>query len=120
LGIVVNPVSIGHISSLDSPQNGQVTPCGTSFIPLRGPETLNVFRHFVQVTIFSILISLLLFSSAGLSGFRLVVVTLPGLTPGTCRWSTSNLDLQESLHGRSSQINQPPGPGNIGVNRSRF
>ncbi len=53
-GVVVNPVSSGHITSLDSPQNGHVTPCGTSFILLYGPETLNVFWHFVQVTIFSI------------------------------------------------------------------
>jgi hypothetical protein len=61
----VNPVSIGHITSLDSPQNGQVIPCGTSFIPLSVPETLNVLWHFVQVTIFSILNSLLLFSPMG-------------------------------------------------------
>ena len=76
LGMVVNhPVSIGHITSLDSPQNGHVTPCGTSFILLCGPETLNVFWHPVQVTIFSITqlttspyFSLLLFSPTGLSG----------------------------------------------------
>jgi len=54
VGIVVNPVSMGHITSLDSPQNGHVTPCGTPFVVLYGPETLNVFWHFVQVTIFSI------------------------------------------------------------------
>jgi hypothetical protein len=67
-GIVVNPASIGHTTSLDSPQNGHVTPCGTSFVLLCGPETLNVFWHFVQVTIFSILNSLLLLSPTGLSG----------------------------------------------------
>jgi hypothetical protein len=49
----VNPVSMGHITSSDSPQNGHTTACGTSFILLCGPETLNVFLHFVQVTIFS-------------------------------------------------------------------
>jgi hypothetical protein len=63
----VNPVSIGHITSLDAPQNGHLPPCGTSFTLLCGPEILNVFRHFVQVTIFSILNSLLLLSSTGLS-----------------------------------------------------
>jgi hypothetical protein len=83
-GIVVNPVSIGHITSLDAPQNGQVKPCDTSFTLLYGPETLNVFWHFVQVTIFSILNSLLLLSSTGLSAFRAVVVTRPGSTPGIC------------------------------------
>jgi hypothetical protein len=57
-GIVVKPVSIGHITSLCSPQNGQVTPCATCFITLYGPETLNVFLHVVQVMIFSITASL--------------------------------------------------------------
>ena len=50
----MNPVSIGHFTSLGSPQNGHVTPCGTSFARLNGPETVNVFLHFVQVIIFSI------------------------------------------------------------------
>jgi hypothetical protein len=62
-GIVVNPVSIGHFTSLGSPQNGHVTPCGVSFELLNGPETVNVFLHFVQVMIFSIRTSIL--SSAG-------------------------------------------------------
>jgi hypothetical protein len=53
-GIVVNPVSIGHFTSLGSPQNGHVTRCGTSFARLNGPETVNVFLHDVQVMIFSI------------------------------------------------------------------
>jgi hypothetical protein len=54
VGIVVNPVSIGHLMSLGSPQNGHVTPCGVPFALLNGPETVNVFLHFVQVMIFSI------------------------------------------------------------------
>jgi len=53
-GIVVNPASIGHFTSLASLQNGQVTPCGVPFALLNGPETVNVFLHFVQVMIFSI------------------------------------------------------------------
>ena len=54
LGIVVNPVPIGHFTSLASLQNGHVTPCGASFALLNGPETVNVFLHDVQVMIFSI------------------------------------------------------------------
>jgi hypothetical protein len=54
----VNPVSIGHFMSLGSPQNGHVTGWGTSFALLYGPETVNVFLHFVQVMIFSIRTSL--------------------------------------------------------------
>jgi hypothetical protein len=57
-GIVVNPVSIGHFTTLGSPQNGHVTPCGTSFALLYDPETVNVFLHFMQVMIFSIRTSL--------------------------------------------------------------
>jgi hypothetical protein len=77
-GIVVNTVFIGHITSLDPPQNGHATPCGASFTQLVGPETLNVLRHFVQVTIFSILNSLLPFSLTGLTGLLgRVVITLP-------------------------------------------
>src|ERR1700739_1128592 len=53
-GMVVNPVSIGHFTSLSSPQNGHVTPCATSFALLYGPDTVKVFLHFVQVMIFSI------------------------------------------------------------------
>jgi hypothetical protein len=78
----VKPVSIGHITSLDPPQNGHATPCGTSFTQLGGPETLNVLRHFVQVTIFSTLNSLLLFSPPG-AVFWVVVLTLPGSTRRT-------------------------------------
>jgi hypothetical protein len=57
-GMVVNPVSIGHFTSLSSSQNGHVTPCGASFALLYGPETVNVFLHFMQVMIFSIRTSL--------------------------------------------------------------
>jgi len=56
--MVVNPVSIGHFSSFSSPQNGHVTPCDASFALLYGPETVNVFLHFMQVMIFSIRTSL--------------------------------------------------------------
>jgi hypothetical protein len=52
-GIVVNPVSIGHFTSLVATQNGHVTLCGTSFALLYGPETVNVFLHCMQVMIFS-------------------------------------------------------------------
>jgi hypothetical protein len=54
-GTVVSPVSIGHFTSLGSPQNGHATPWGISFALLYGPETVNVFLHLVQVMIFSIL-----------------------------------------------------------------
>ena len=60
-GIVVNPASIGHFTSLGSPQNGHVTPCGVSFALLNAPETVNVFLHFVQVMIFSMTISAVAF-----------------------------------------------------------
>jgi hypothetical protein len=49
----VNPVSIGHFTSLVATQNGHVILCGTSFALLYGPETVNVFLHFMQVMIFS-------------------------------------------------------------------
>ena len=58
-GIVVNPVSAGHLTSLLPPQNGHVTPCGISFARLYGPDTVKVFRHLVQVMIFSTLPRLL-------------------------------------------------------------
>ena len=57
-GIVVNTVSLGHITGTDSPQNGQGTPFCSSFAPTRIPQTLKVFRHFVQVRIFSIMVSM--------------------------------------------------------------
>jgi hypothetical protein len=66
-GIVVNPVSIGHFTSLGSPQNGHVTPCGVSFALLNGPETVNVFLHFVQVMIFSMICSFAAFWHAVLA-----------------------------------------------------
>jgi len=57
-GIVVNPLSLGHLTSLAPPQNGHVKRCGTSSARLNGPETVNVFLHFMQVRIFSIRSSL--------------------------------------------------------------
>jgi hypothetical protein len=46
---------IGHFTSLGSPQNGHVTPCGTSFALLYAPDTVKVFLQDldVQVMIFS-------------------------------------------------------------------
>jgi hypothetical protein len=93
-------VSIGHIISLDSLQNGQVKPCGTSFTLLYGPETLNVFWHLVQVTIFSILNSLLLLGSTGLSG-------IPGGGGHAARLNSRHL-RHEHLKSRSSGITTWP------------
>jgi hypothetical protein len=50
-------VSIGHFTSLVATQNRHVTLCGTSFALLYGPETVNVFLHFMQVIIFSKLLA---------------------------------------------------------------
>jgi hypothetical protein len=52
-GKVVNTVSLGHITWLDCLQNGHGIPCCSSTAVPRIPPTLNVFRHLVQVTIFS-------------------------------------------------------------------
>jgi hypothetical protein len=54
LGIVVNTVSMGHITSLDWPQKGQSAIHDSSFALLEGPKILNVLRLFLQVMIFSI------------------------------------------------------------------
>lgn len=70
-------VSIGHITSFDPPQNGHVTPCGISFNLACGPETLNVFWHFVQVTIFSIFNSLPFPAQANAVLYRLAVHVPP-------------------------------------------
>ena len=69
-GIVVNPVSIGHFTSLASPQNGHLAPCGVSLALLNGPETVNVFLHFVQVMIFSIRTSILSRAGKALRSLR--------------------------------------------------
>ena len=45
----------GHITSLECSQKGHVIPCGTFCVALYGPESLKVFLHFLQVTIFSII-----------------------------------------------------------------
>jgi len=118
VGIVVNPVSMGHITSLDSPQNGHVTPCGTPFVVLYGPETLNVFWHFVQVTIFSIFNSYFCSLRRGLSG-------LPGGGGGghAARFNSPHFwqkHLNSGLPGIAVwphllQTNKPPPRDSIGL-----
>ena len=52
------PSGLATLPRLTSPQNGHVTPRGTSFAVLCGPDTVKVFLHFAQVVIFSIPTSL--------------------------------------------------------------